>query len=258
MAGIPILSESSAAIVGDALGAQSRLLSSRLLEGQIKYIVNKMHRDIVSEVLEGLERSMRSRTKDSWPISFSAILLLSMCIEELEVSAVNSALSSDPTTTNPVLGACRSLEEYPFKTCTKLFHDIYKTHKEASGGSRESGFNPFRECDVGKEHAIWSPDLNQPATKMVRELHQMITTSCKYSFLSKLINSVDWHAFSDGELQEMRSQPSGFEMGLQEVGKNARGRLVSNFLLSFMDENVIRVWWGHKKKGNPGDYGLKI
>jgi len=42
------------------------------------------------------------------------------------------------------------------------------------------------------------------------------------------------------ELQELRSK-AAFEMGPEGLVKPARGRLVSTFLLSFIDENAMRA-----------------
>jgi hypothetical protein len=62
-------------------------LSSRLLNRQLKFVMHRLHRDITRELLEGLEKSMRSCTKNAWGPSFCAILVLCLCIEGLQTAA---------------------------------------------------------------------------------------------------------------------------------------------------------------------------
>jgi hypothetical protein len=122
-------------------------MSSPLLNHQIKCAMHKVHQETTKAVLEGLERSLRRRSKDSWGPSFCAILILCLCIEDLEIAAdifVACAIMEDglPSTYNrkQSLDVCTSLEELPFALITRLFHAVYR-----SQGKR--GFDPLANIE---------------------------------------------------------------------------------------------------------------
>jgi hypothetical protein len=153
-------SDRSARKIYSALGPPATpqpYLSSRLLNHQIKYVMHKLHRELTLLVLEDLERCLRSRTKDSWGPSFCAILLLCLCIEGLQSAAdvmvvceiMEKGESEASFTRDQSYQACADLDEYPFRQSQKLFHDIYRTHKEdgiVRKGCGEKGFNPLRNA----------------------------------------------------------------------------------------------------------------
>jgi hypothetical protein len=157
-------------------------LSSRLLSRQVKYVMNKIHRDLTETVLEGLERSMRSRTKDSWGTSFCTILILCLCMEGLQVAAdsfvVCDMLCKGPESQyrrDESYEACQHLENYPFYQCKRLFHEIYKSHREGNGAGREAGFNPLKAMGNGIKTG-----LDTATDAMLRNMYSMCWESCKY------------------------------------------------------------------------------
>jgi hypothetical protein len=159
-------------------------LSSRLLNRQIKYIMHKLHREITLDVLEGLERSLRSRTKDSWGHSFCTILILCLCIESLQIAADVMVLwdmqeKGDKASNNRAqsLNACEELDEYPFGQCKKLFHDIYRSHKDASRGGR--GDNAFNPLKMAAKSGRMGLDLQTEG--MVRSVYAVVCNSCEPS-----------------------------------------------------------------------------
>jgi len=124
-------------------------LSSRLLNRQIKHVISKIQQELTMEVLDGLEKSLRSRSKDSWAPSFCTILVLSLCIELIETAAdifvvcdIEKEGSKSEYRRNHSSEACSQLDNYPFRQCTQLFHDIFKSHRDNSGG-KEGGLNPL-------------------------------------------------------------------------------------------------------------------
>lgn len=150
-------SEDSAARVAEKLGGfPFPYLSSRLLNRQIKYAMHKLHHELTKEVLEGLEKSMRAKSKDSWGPSFCTILILCLCIEDLQIAAdtfVVCDLEKDGLLANLTrrdsFTACSVAEEYPYQRCTKLFHDIYRSHRQAGGRTKDGAFNPIKSvCGV--------------------------------------------------------------------------------------------------------------
>lgn len=170
-----------------ALGAaREPYLSSRLLNRQIKYAMHNLSREITLEVLEGLERTMRMRTKDSWGIAFCAFLVLCLCMEGLQIASdtyvicdMKEAGANSVYNREESFAACRLIDELPFNQCKKLFHDIYRSHRESQRG-REGGFNPLSSlANTG------STGLEHNADIMVTSIYRMISNSCKSTTHSK-------------------------------------------------------------------------
>jgi hypothetical protein len=160
---------------------RERYLCSRLLNRQIKYAMHKLSRDITIEVLEGLERTMRSRTKDSWGTSFCAFLVLCLCMEGLQIASDTFVVCDmqkegvhSTLTRGQSLSACQKIDENPFSQCKKLFHDIYRSHRETQRPGREGGFNPLQNLANNGETG-----LDSEADTMVRSIFETVVTSCK-------------------------------------------------------------------------------
>jgi hypothetical protein len=175
-------------------GAQrDQHLSSRLLSRQIKYAMHKLHRDILKDVLEGLEKSMRARTKDTWGASFCTILLLAVCIEGLQTAAdtfvvcdiekSSRAGISSQYSREKSFEACQNLDDYPFHQSTRLFHDIYRSHKDSNSGGKE-GFNPLRSLPAGVER-----DLDAPTREMVKEINWLLNKPGKHAPIDTLVSN---------------------------------------------------------------------
>ena len=162
-------------------------LTSRLLSRQIKYVMHLLHREVYQIVLEALEKSLKSNTKkDSWGTSFCTLLLLCLCIEELQTAADTFVVSdirkdgiSSAHTRSESSEACTALEEYPFQQCTRLFHDVYRSRREVKvgGGGSRDGLNPFRDLAGRKKSLI----MNEATDEMVMEVYNMICNSRKHS-----------------------------------------------------------------------------
>ena len=159
-------------------------LTSRLLNRQIKYVMHILHREIYQNVLEGLEKSLKSNSKkDSWGTSFCTLLLLCLCIEELQTAAdtfVMGDMRRDGAfsvhTRSESSDACTALEQYPFQQCTRLFHDVYRSRREGKvGGGSRDGLNPFRDLANRKKRIA----LEESTDEMVKEVYKMICNSRK-------------------------------------------------------------------------------
>ena len=71
--------------------------------------------------------------------------------------------------------ACEELDKYPFRQCKKLFHDIYRSHRDASNGGRgEKAFNPLR---MAKDDG--SMGLDKTTDAMVRAVYKVVCSSCE-------------------------------------------------------------------------------
>ena len=158
---------------------QHEYLSSRLLSRQIKYVMHKLHREITLTVLNDLERSLRSRTKDSWGTSFCTLLILCLCIEGLQTATDTMVIcdmrergEGSDYCRNQSVTACEELEEYPFGQPVKLFHDIYKSQRE---GKVHNSFNPLRMAS--DRTAI---GLDKSTEKMIEATHAVVMNRCRF------------------------------------------------------------------------------
>jgi hypothetical protein len=215
-------------------------LSSRLLNRQIKYVMHKLHREITLHVLEDLERSLRSRTKDSWGASFCTILILCLCIEGLQ-SAADVMVVCDMREKGEAVSytrdqsyiACEALDEYPFRQCKKLFHDIYKSHKDGSTGGRgEKAFNPLKMA--AKEGRM---GLDSMTEGMVRAVYGVVFSSCKFFTRSTPCRQL---TYIGDEIVELSERPAMINLRdavePNDIRPNNTGRLAAKFLRSFFPD----------------------
>jgi hypothetical protein len=152
--------------------------------------MHKLSRDITIEVLEGLERTMRSRTKDSWGASFCAFLVLCLCMEGLQIASDTFVVCDmqkqgvhSTLTRGQSKEACRKIDDNPFNQCKKLFHDIYRSHRDSHRPGREGGFNPLQNLASSGETG-----LDPEADVMVRAIFEGMSNSCKDGMLSCIAN----------------------------------------------------------------------
>ncbi|PVH78181.1 hypothetical protein DL98DRAFT_516856 [Cadophora sp. DSE1049] len=197
--------------------------SSRLLSRQVKHIMHKLHRETTAVVLESLEKSLRGRTKDYWGPSFCAILVLCLCMENLQTAA-DTLVVCDMQKTKGREGfvraqsqdACQLLEDLPLAQCNRLLHEIYRSHKEGTGGAREAGFNPLRALHHGEETG-----LDGRANEMIHEVYGVMFNN--------------WEEML--ELAE-RGPLVGTDDKVHpgDIRPHNTGRLVSKFLKSFLPD----------------------
>src|SRR5580700_2173690 len=64
-----------------------RSKSAKLLNMQIKLEMYRLLHEVTRDVFERLEKELRTRTKGSWATSFCVILILSSCVEAVQVAA---------------------------------------------------------------------------------------------------------------------------------------------------------------------------
>ncbi|KAG9235680.1 hypothetical protein BJ875DRAFT_264020 [Amylocarpus encephaloides] len=197
-------------------------MSSRLLNRQIKYAMHKLSREITGDVLEGLERAMRSRTKDSWGTSFCTFLVLCLCMEGLQIASdtyvvcdMQRAGANSIYNRQQSVDACRNIDENPFSQCKRLFHDIYKSHRESHRVGREGGFNPLATLANNS-----ASGLEQEADIiLVNSIYEMVTRS--YDEIITLSE------------KPLVVDENGFGIDPEMIKTNGAGRLVGSFLRSF-------------------------
>jgi hypothetical protein len=157
------------------------ILTSRLLNLQIKRAMYALMPSMMRDVLKGLEKLFAEyRSHSSWAESFCVVLILCTCIEEVQVSIdafTIAASSRDPTCALRPLAKLRALED-ACKQVTELFHESYKTARSGHDRSRSSGFNPIRDGLTPNE----SNGVTQQMADLVQDIRQILKHCGKTTF----------------------------------------------------------------------------
>jgi hypothetical protein len=172
------LSEESANVAGQNLDAPKMLqyeatLPSTLISTQIKHEMYKLLHDSMIEILEVLDK-MRD-LKAPWAPTFCAIVMLTMCVEMVQVSIdqkIVRAMIEDEDKSQLSRDASREQGETLGKLifiCTEMFHKIHKTYKN-------NGCNPvLNRLDIDKvAHDQATVDLLCEVQKIV-SLYGIVT-----------------------------------------------------------------------------------
>jgi len=177
------LTDDSAKEASQRLSAPTMLpynfsFSSRLIHRQIKHQMQMLLHEMTREVLEGLEKELRTRVRASWPTAFCVILVLCLCIEMVQVATDGFVVHTqrheggDSVLLRETgIEICRSLDGRPYNGWANLFHAVHRSHK------KQRGFNPIRD-GLGVDE---KEGLDQAALNLVNEIHQ-ITENGKYLF----------------------------------------------------------------------------
>jgi hypothetical protein len=127
----------------------SVVLTSRLLNIQVKQAMQNQLCEMTTKVLKGFEKEMLENPKpqETWADNFCVVLILCMCIEAAQVgsdSRVMTALRKDPTCKLSRSEICQKFDNVPFRQSIHLFHMAYKTYRAKGNYEGKMGFNPIR------------------------------------------------------------------------------------------------------------------
>jgi hypothetical protein len=217
-------------------------VTSKILNRQLKHAMHLVLQDTTRDVLDRLERELKTRTKESWAPCFCTILILCICIEELQIAVDGFAVhqATRRSKTNGFSRASgfetsRRLDDLLYNNCKTLFHAIHNSYKSRAGRRNEKGgFNPIRDTyDVNEKDGV-----TQAMHDLVGEVHEILGDSgdsgedfkplC-VSQLTELGNdSVDRAMVPSVDTED---ETLAAHMAFRE--KNS-GRLVSDFLRSFL------------------------
>jgi hypothetical protein len=204
------------------------LFSSRLLNLQLKGGMYNLALQMTAKVLSQLEKVFRNRDKTLWPVSFAAMLVLCLCIEQAQVltdSHIEFLKSSGHSALAGLDGepqrCCQALEDGPFAQLTHVFHLRYRTNKGDWAGP-----NPFRTDSINTNDV----GFEEPAMNMIRGIREKVLVKgmCSPLLLLELLTVI-----LDEMLKE-RDMPPKFDEGAESFAKRNSGRLVSRFLLNFI------------------------
>jgi hypothetical protein len=166
----------------------SQVLTSTLLNLQIKQAMQHLLRDMTISVLESLEKAMLviPQTHDAWADNFCVVLILCMYIEAVQVASDSCAMAAhrkDPTCTLSRTDICRKLDHEPFRQLTHLFHTAFKTTRAKAHPKSKLGFNPIQ---YGLPNA--GEGITPQMRTLVNEIKQIMTAHRK-GLSSKIIQS---------------------------------------------------------------------
>jgi hypothetical protein len=127
-------------------------------------------------VLKEFESHLKKREQAGWPISFCVVLVLCLCMEDIQIAA-NNFVVSDADISQELRSesyeTCWQLEDKPYRQFTQLFHDMYRSYKQPNGHATEGGFNPIAQN--GLHRAKWS----QATQDMLYGIRQIINDSSR-------------------------------------------------------------------------------
>ncbi|KAF8861223.1 hypothetical protein BDZ45DRAFT_282132 [Acephala macrosclerotiorum] len=207
--------------VTDLMTDPGKVYTSRLLNHQTKGIFYRLAMTYAQEIFTMLEKLMRSRDRSTWPICFASMLILFVCMERLQMLAVNQTafVRSENHETIPEdepQSTCRALEDIPFGQLIQIFHAIYRTQK-----NEQHSFNPFVRGWI----SAGIPPFEGAAMTMVSEIKQKV--------------------FENAPLLPKHNKPLNVEVTPDVFGQENSGRLVAKFLLSF-------ITWSEKNEIEAG------
>ncbi|KAK1999944.1 hypothetical protein LX36DRAFT_655000 [Colletotrichum falcatum] len=203
-------------------------VTPRVLNRQIKAVIDELLMKDMRQLFESFSKSLKPKSRQEWAPCVASFLVLCLFMEAVETAADTFVVALNEISlrnhTPPeykrqdALNINCEVENMPFKQFAYQFHQIYQTH------SRDASTKPFNPMldNSWAEHG----DLDGPAMGMVTDLKELIQGD-DYNELESLAK--DLILPSNGEQHPFP----------RDVSVNYTGRLVSKFLLSFLDEKYI-------------------
>lgn len=179
--------QSLVALRGNKLVPQDNpWVTPRLLNRQIKSVVDEMLMREVQLLFEAFSKSLKPKSRREWAPCLAAFLVLCLFMEAVETAADTFVMSQNEIDLRgrrtpqwkrrSILEQNAELENLPFKQFAHQFHQIYATHsREANAKS----FNPLVD-----EASLQQADLDKGAVEMVFHLRKFITdkNNCRFPF----------------------------------------------------------------------------
>ncbi|EGS20523.1 gal4-like Zn(II)2Cys6 binuclear cluster DNA-binding domain-containing protein [Thermochaetoides thermophila DSM 1495] len=221
-------------------------VTPRVLNRQIKAVLDDMMRHEMDKVFDDFARSVRRKMRNKWAPCLAAFLVLCLFMETVEVAADLFVISdteiklrqrSTPEWQRSfVLQVNQEIENMPFKQFAFQFHQVYQTHTRDATVRR---FNPLLDDDCFEPG-----ELEEEAADMVRKLRRLIDEDCRFVLLLVTLQErVANEMVTGDELDYLTADPilPNIEPHPypRNVSYNYIGRLVTKFLLSFTDERYI-------------------
>jgi hypothetical protein len=165
-----------------SLQAYQTNLISRLLNSQVKSAMHGLMREVTWDVLEKLERELKTRKKTVWATSFCVISILCISIEDAQNAIDGFGMYTKFLGANfssfshgDCIQACRKLDDCLFAHLKDLFHGVFRTKKALSAGQKGYAFNPIRTGLTDFS------DLDQSSLNLINDVRRVISDKGRYS-----------------------------------------------------------------------------
>lgn len=150
--------------------------TARLLNRQVKAIIDELLQKEMTKVFEDFSRSLKSKSKKEWAPCLAAFLVACFFMEAIEYAADSFVTSENDLCTREnreftfnrkySLGINQQIENMPFKQFAFQFHQVFLTHtKDASAKS----FNPLVDYAL-----LESEDLDPAAVEMAQNFRSLL------------------------------------------------------------------------------------
>ncbi|KAK1987188.1 hypothetical protein LZ30DRAFT_580417 [Colletotrichum cereale] len=206
-------------------------VTPRVLNRQIKAVIDELLMRDMQHLFESFSKSLKPKSRQEWAPCMASFLVLCLFMESVETAAETFVVALNEISlrnhTPPeyerqdALTINREVENMPFKQFAYQFHQIYQTH---SRDASTKPFNPMLDSSWAEQG-----DLDGPAMEMVMGLKELIRGDNLFADIDLDLLTMDPILPSNGEQHPFP----------RDVSVNYSGRLVSKFLLSFLDEKYI-------------------
>ena len=142
--------------------------------------MHALRREVMTEVLEELERELRSKSKAAWATCFCVTSILCICMEYAQTAMdaftmhtrLHGAEKESPSS-EATIEACRKLDKLLFRQLLAIFHTIYKSHQTSKTQNCDRTFNPIIRDRLGTDI---QNGLDQESAHLVIEIRQIISS----------------------------------------------------------------------------------
>jgi hypothetical protein len=222
-------------------------VTPRVLNRQVKSMLDELLLKEMQSLFDGFSKSLKPKSRKEWAPCLAAFLVLCLFMESVEAAADNFVISQNEINirnrTKPeykrefALGICKEVENLPFKQFAYQFHQIYQTHTRDAA---TKAFNPLQDDSFAEQG-----ELDSAARELVTSLKELLQgDSCKLLIdKSRPGNRQTNNSELDYELDFLSADPilpnQENHPFPRDVSFNYTGRLLSRFLLSFLDEKYL-------------------
>ncbi|CAK7270899.1 hypothetical protein SEPCBS57363_004341 [Sporothrix epigloea] len=240
--------------------------TSRLLNRQIKAILDELMQEEVDKLFRMFTRELKPKARMAWATCLAAFLIFCLFMESTGLSIDNYVITENQISLDNKLRAIpdfsravvvklsRELENLPFRQFAFQFHNIYQTHQLPP-----SSISSASTSSISTSSSTSSPSSSSPG---IASTLPGVTSSVKASFnplvddAPLLAGDLDKHARElVTQLRALLSGDSWSELDYltfdflidsiethpypKDISLNYTGRLCSKFLLSFQNQNYI-------------------
>ncbi|CAK7215592.1 hypothetical protein SCUCBS95973_002527 [Sporothrix curviconia] len=246
--------------------SSSAFQTSRLLNRQIKAILDELMQEEVDKLFRMFTRELKPKARMAWATCLAAFLVFCLFMEstglsvdyyvitENQISLDNCRKMNPAVSRKEAVRLSRELENLPFRQFAFQFHNIYQTHQQAAANnshsppssSSSSTSSPAASGSSGAAptpsggstssiKASFNPLVDDaPLLSGDLDKHaQELVTQLRTLLSGESWSELDFLAF-DLLLDTVETHPYP-----RDVSLNYTGRLCSKFLLSFQNQDYI-------------------